>query len=785
MTESERVYADAQASAIELARSGQYAPALEQLANLRARYPDDAALLHDEIAVLGWAERDEDVGARAALVDRNAAPVYVLVAIAKSMRNLARFDEAIDWYARILQSDADHSEARLGLVLAYADNGNVDEAREALSPLRAAPDSLVVVELAQAYIEERAGRLLAALTAYDRVLATDSGNREALRGKALVLRGLLLPTEALELAAAHPGILSDVEISRLRADEIALQVRYGEQVPYPIEQEHVMTDRAITALNSYLAQGGVDPQTETALRFDRVIALAGRGASSEAIDEFEQLRAEETVLSAPLLAAAGRAYLDLREPELALDVLQQAVEIEPQNIELESALFYAYTDLDRLDEALALAQETAARLPVMLGPQDSPTAQPNPERLRAEILVAIALVYSGRLDEAQAHLERLLAAAPHNADLRHELANVYRWRGWLDRSLFEYRQVLAVEPELLEARVGRAYTELDRGEFAAVAAEIESLNQQFSARPGVRRLNTMWTTHNQSELRVDATALDSSGVTFGARQRSLGLMWLSAPIDYRYRWFVRSFDNFAELPEGDSHRRRFGAGLQYQYGRWLASAELSGSRDGGGELGLRGTAEYRFNDYWALFSTVETQSDQIQLRGHRVGIESDLIGVGARYAPHESLTLQFSAELEDLSDGNSRQQLAAQGRKRLVNRSKFVVEALGEAYVGNRDRDDVPYYSPLRDVGVLAGAEGQWRVLSRYERRVTHILRAEVGLYDQSGFSTGRMWRVSYMLPIDLSPRVSTWFGFWRGRMYYDGTPEYQTSASWSLQVRF
>ena len=47
------------------------------------------------------------------------------------------------------------------------------------------------------------------------------------------------------------------------------------------------------------------------------------------------------------------------------------------------------------------------------------------------------------------------------------------------------------------------------------------------------------------------------------------------------------------------------------------------------------------------------------------------------------------------------------------------------------------------------------------------------------------MWRVSYMLPIDLSPNLSTWFGVWRARMLYDGAKEYQTTASFSLQVRF
>ena len=76
---------------------------------------------------------------------------------------MRRFDEAIDWYARIVQSDSSLTEARLGLVLSYTDNGDIESAQQALLPLRSSPDSQITVELTQAYIEERAGRLLGAL----------------------------------------------------------------------------------------------------------------------------------------------------------------------------------------------------------------------------------------------------------------------------------------------------------------------------------------------------------------------------------------------------------------------------------------------------------------------------------------------------------------------------------------------------------------------------------------------------------------------------------------------
>jgi hypothetical protein len=121
----------------------------------------------------------------------------------------------------------------------------------------------------------------------------------------------------------------------------------------------------------------------------------------------------------------------------------------------------------------------------------------------------------------------------------------------------------------------------------------------------------------------------------------------------------------------------------------------------------------------------------------------------------------------------------------VLNRPAYVVEILGEAFIAQRRRDDVPYFSPLHDTAAIVGLEGQWRAVRHYDRRVTHILRGEVGTYDQNGYPRGSIWRLAYMLPIDFSPRFSTWLGIWRNRMFYDGAQEYQTTGAFSLQFRF
>jgi len=766
-------------AAIEIARAGRYAESLALITELRSSYPDSRALLLDEILVLSWAEDDERVQSLAATMIPADAPVDVRVAIGKSMRNLGRFDDAVFWYLSAVDSAPGEAQARIGLALAYADAGEGELARQALLPLREEAAGLTHFDLAMAYVEERAGRWLQAMASYDRVLATDPRNRSALRGKALVLRRLLLPNEALALAAAHPGILTDAEIERLRADSIALEVRYGTQVPYPVTQRHVMTDRAIAEIDASLSAGVADPQTELALRSDRIIALANRGSSAAAVAEFEALEARQVTLSAPVLAAVGKAYLEEREPRQARAALERAVALEPQNIDFRFALFYAHTELNDYDAALALAEQLASELPLTL----EASRAPNPDRLHAEILVGVALAYADRLAEAQAQFERWLSEAPSNPDLRHELANVYRWRGWYDRSLFEYRQVLAVEPDLLEAQVGLAQTELDRSDFDAVASAVDNLNRDFGEEPAVARLTSQWALQNSSELRLDVTTNSSSGVTFGSDQHNVVLTWLSAPMENRYRAFASSREFFAEFPEGDSRRRRLAGGVRYQYGRWLASAEISGGN--GGDVGARGSVDYRLSDYWLLSSAIEMDSDSVPLRGYRAGVESDLISVRARFAPNETLSVGFGAAFDELSDGNSRTQLSAEGRRRLINQSKLIVELIGEAFLGKRRTDEVPYFSPRHDAGALVGAELQWRALRAYEKRLTHVFRAELGSYDQAGYASSGIWRVAYMMPFELNQRFSTWLGVWRNRMHYDGADEYSTTISATVQFRF
>ena len=543
---SERAVREA---AVELARGGNFDEALESLGALRDVDPLNPLSLHDETVVLGWAGRDLEAFENARLIDFRTAPGFVINAVARAARNIGEFDDAVRWYGTLLDRDVGDLDAQRGLAQTHADAGNFDRAWAAIEDAPEEHRDNVALVLTKAYLFEREQRFLEALASYQRVAEMQPDNRVALRGEALMLRAVLMPRQALALAREYPDILNSDEILHLEADVAALQVRRAAQSYYPASRRHEGTDSALATLNALLERDDLDPSMRLRLRYDRIVALTNRLRMSAAIDEFDALDDDVSAVPAYALAAAGRAYLSERQPETARDLLESALSQQPENFHIKFQLFFAYADLQDANRAMDLAEELMATLPEVNRLPGSRVVKGNEHYLRAAIMFGLARAYFDQLDESQDYFENLLSRIPHNTDIRHELANVYRWRGWLDRSLSEYAQVLAVEPELMAARVGHAHARLDNRDYATVELELQSLGEFYADEPMVKNLADRWRLHNSQELVTEIQTGESSGSTFGNQQYNVDISWHSKPIARRYRVIAFTHDAYAEFAD--------------------------------------------------------------------------------------------------------------------------------------------------------------------------------------------------------------------------------------------
>lgn len=771
-------------AAVEAARSGDYAQAIDALESLRAAHPENPALLYDLVAVLGWSENDARALELGLPIGATEAPEYVQLAVAKAARNQRRFDVAAQWYAAATAAEPRNVDARVGLLLAQADLGDRAGVESTLAAFDDTEREQTPVRLARAYALGAIGESFRALSAYGRLLDVDPDNRNALRGKALVLRSMLLPTQALELAEQHPGILTESEIARLRVDELAVRVRLTARTPYPDDVKNENAASMLAKLDEFLADND-DPSAGRALAFDRIVALADNDEAAEAIAAFEALGDDIVVDQPYVLGAVAKAYLQERRPRDALRALDAALAITPNDVELKFSRVYALLDLERYSDAFELTNELVNDLPLVHNDEGSAVVKGNEDRMRAELLAGIAEAYGDQLAAAQARFESLLESAPNNPDVRHELANVYRWRGWLDRSLFEYNQVLAVNEELLSARLGNAHAEMDAREYRAVESTLREVTELYPREPATEQLAERWRVHNERELDVTGSSGGSSGPTFGTDYYTVDARWFTRPKAYAFRGYVHAHDAFATYPEGDGRRKRIGFGAEYRGTRWTAAGELTAARDGGGEIGLHGDMQWRMSDRWALAGVLELDSDAVQLRAYRLGIESDLLAMTARYARDESASFDLGLRHEDYSDGNRLLGIFADGRYRIVNRPRSKLEITAEIATSAAERQNVPYYSPVHDASVLGGLSHEFRIYRRYERSLTQTVSVRAGRHDQSGFATGSIWSAGYELSLRLSNSLALGLGAERAGQFFDGEREHSTVASMTVNARF
>lgn len=763
-----------QQEAVALARGGETSAALELLAALREGAPHDPALLYDEIVVLSWAGRDRDVLQRAGALDTRGVPAYAANAVARSARNLGDLATALLWYQTAVTADATDADANAGLALTLADMGRLSEARATLDRLPAHVRHTAEVMLASAYVHAQGEQYLQAIADYDAVLAAEPALREALRGKALAYRALLLPEQALAIATAHPGVLSEEETAALQADVLAIELRLALASPPSDGNPYEHIDRALarydTALAGELGQG----PAASRLRQDRLVALLERARHAEAAAAYEALRAGGAELPAYVHSAASQAYLALRRPEEALAAIKEAERLAPQDMAIRAQRFYAEAEVENYAGAIAIADDMVKALP--------PVAQQDADRLSAEALAAMGRAYADDLDAAEKRLRDLVAAAPDNASLRHDLGNVYRWRGWADKAIGEYLQVLSKDPDWTAARTSLANAQMDRQEWRRAADELQELQRRAPDNGGVRNLARRWSLHERAALDVTARWGESSGDVFGTDQYEVDGWLYSPPFADNWRAFVRTFDSWGEFREGEIDRRRAAVGGEFRSGPWTTRAEINADRSGYDDSGFAARTDYRLSDRWQIGGLLEIDSYSTPLRADRAGIETDLAGLDIGFRRDESFAIGAGVRYQDFADGNERTGVFANGRWRAFTAPRYKLDLIGYLAASDAAQMDTPYFNPDRDFEIYAGLDNRWLMYRRYEQTLTHRLQLGTGVYDQKSYGSDGTWDLEYELVWAPTAAWELRGGWHRARRTYDGNPEYH--SFWMLGVR-
>ena len=764
------------AQALAEARAGRHAAALSILAELSRRYPERPAYLYDYITVLGWAGRDREALSLKDRIDPQRAPFYVIESLAKSARNLRRYEEAVRDYRKVLTRAPGRKAARIGLALTLADMGR---GREAIASLAEAAGGLSPKERleTQGYVYYRMGRYFEALAAYEGVLALAADDREARRGLLLTAARLGAPHLALARLRDWPGLLDRHASDLIMARRSAIDIRWG-RLPHEGESPtRPETERAVAELESRLARlrrNGLvrDPAARRA-RFDLMAAELDLGRPERVIAIYEGAPESDRPLPAYATLTLAEAYLRLHRPQLARDILRDALARHPADFDLSMRLLQALVENEELDEAARLADGLAAAQPAWLGSGPPVRRRSNPKRLEADVTSAMVRAYADRLGPALKAIARLEERAPHLARLRSDRGFIDLWRGWPRQALAEFVIARDIDPDFVAARTGESLARKEIGDYVMGEQILDDLRAGHAREPAVESLARTWRIHHLRELIVRSGYGLSSGHAEGARDFDLDLRLYDRPRSTRYRPFVHGSHQSARFPEGRAHYERFGAGLEYRATGLTIEGEIHHGFGNDGGDGLSLNAGAWLDDHWWLGGGLDSDSIAVPLRGRLAeGIDGGRAHLDLSYRFHESRRIDIGTEVLDFSDGNRRRGLGASLFQRLRTGPRYKLDALLGLHASRNSRRDAPYFNPRGDLSIDLTFINEWLHFRHYERSLRHRLSIGLGVYDQQGFGLDPTWGLGYEQQWDPDDVTEFRYGVDYTHRVYDGHPE-------------
>lgn len=711
-----------------------------------------------------------------------------LAVLAKTARQSGDFAQALQHYEALIARNPQLVDYKIAHALVQIDRQAYVVADTEIAALKEHHANNIELLNAQLYLGQQTRSPIKILDASQRLLALHPKD-SAMAGTLASAAGDLGASTKAETLRQRYSL--DAEKARsLQASHAAAYVRWGGFDPIDPRHPYADTDEALIALDRACqcdwATVDVNDIAKRKLVFDRMLALRDRHRAAEVVAHYKQLQAHNIEVPVYALRAAADAYLELREPEQALAVLDAILLKDPSEYDAQLDKFYALIELERFDEATRHIQTIIAQQPSYLNRSDNPTVRQNDKKLQADTVAAMGMAYGDNLAGSEKALTALQNIGPSNQQLSNHLANIWRWRGWLDLAGNTYQSNLVKEPNDTQAKYGLAHTYLDGRDWALADKEIKALNGYITPDdPALKDLNQRWALHQKRQFITDFNTGKSSGAAIGSRTSGINTWLYSAPFNDNYRVYANADYHHATFPEGDGNVLAPAVGLEYRSHDWLVASQLGlATQDGHGATGgVR--ASYRANDYWSFDSEAAFNSQQMPVRGQRVGTQGDLINAGVTYRWSELTQASAAVGYMNMSDGNNRQSLQLAWDNRLYTAPHYKAYLRAEASASRNSINNASYFNPKSDTALGATIRQDWLTWRRYDSSFTQRLILGMGTYQQQNFGSDGTWSVSYSHDWDINRWLNVEYGIARRGQPYDGIKEYRSSLFGHINLLF
>jgi len=779
---------------MELARDGQFRPAIDYLEGLVKAGGASQRTLGDLVTIYQWAGMNGQAIKYFGKIDTAKAPDYVLQSMAKIARNLGQSRRAINLYSRIIERFPESPEGYLGMALTYTDTKSWGLALATLMEVKDSgrdnPEYLSLL----AHVYDSMGNTLEAFWTYNHLAAVKPEWRLPKRKKILLLSSLGASGLAWELAEAEPGLLSETDMAQIKGDLAALQVRYGQLTPLNDTVRFDETDISIKTLEENMESfrkkdGKFYKDQYLRARYDRLIALRDRSKMTDVVSEFENMRREGLELPVYIWIMAGDAYLYLENPEEARKCYQRASKLDPESFNIHLSIAYALMELDEFGDAgLILDKLAKDEPPYRINRKGTkPVYGKNYRKLSADFAAGLALAFSDRLSKAQDWFEDMTGKAPYNEDLRQALAYVYLWRGWPRLALDEFEKTAGIRPDFMEARLGKAFSLLDLRRYNESENLVTRLKDDYPENKRVLRLVRAWNAND--DYRLTTSASRGSGnegqIEPSSKSMIINSRFSFRPMNFNTRFFIQQYYEEAQIGGQWSRYQRQGAGLEYGGESFSLSGEVYNEFSDLIDYGFTGSLGFSPNDVFKGGISYDSFSHNVPLRASLEGIDGWETGAYASFRHSELLRADMSGNYIEFSDGNLRYSGSATVTWSPIYTSRFKAPVSLNLYTSKNSQENRPYFNPSRDLSTSATIDLRWLVYRRYTRSFQNNLEINYGSYKQDGFDAGEVGWIRYEHEWSLSDSFSLAYRIVRMVRLYDGAYDRSTYFSTEMSWRF
>jgi biofilm PGA synthesis protein PgaA len=682
--------------ALDLIRQGKTAEAMPLLEAAWRKHPDNTHLLADYLSALVW------LGLYGKAIQLYTAQRAALEDIQYLSRNMAKayyetgdYRQAQTLYGQAFTLDHSDAEALKGLVFASCKLTDYQKA------------------------------IAAWLTAYQKK-SLPPHTLTAL--KFYLIQHMGAPSLARQYARAA-GIKDRKLLVALTGDLAAEHIKWEE---YGSAQE-------------ILKQQLLDDPDNFRARADYIVALRQQHRMKEVVEQYRILEKAGRPVPYWVTESVADALFYLKQPEEAVRFYQLRLEQNPLvPFPPSMGLFYAYSDMREWDRAARVWDQIAD----LLNHYKLNYLEKN-EALQAR---GWSFIDRDKLQEAQNYFEASLEQAGLNPGFRAGLGYTFYYRGWPRRALEQFQIARNVGPEDILARTGEVLA-------------LNDLNHKCAARNLAAELYRKY----PYDLRVQDTYET-------LRVEDMPLAWGDARFiqewpgvtEYRFRGGITGtvtpiFKVFTEVLHLYGREETNGQKFISFWDRWgfgfnwvvlppfTLTQSVSWDYLKGGNFGSYTKIAWQVNDQFRAAASYNSFNLDIPLRALATGVVGKTARFDLKYTENELRDYGLIFISNWLSDGNYNPALLLGFDQNVINHPDWKLRIAPQFSYVRYSNQQVPYFSPNFEYSLTLNPSLQIVHYERYDKNVRSNIKAEIGLYKQSGFNFYPLAGITYEQKIQTS----------------------------------